>query len=89
MGPSPKGIATAAREGKTDKLLQGAISRTCPCQQTNGMRVTFFRAGTQISGTHLQLLARSRCCALARTGDLVLFHRGELCYKMGRLRHSN
>lgn len=56
------------------------------------MRITFFRSGTQISGMHLQLLERSKCCALARTGvpgAPVLLHRGELCYKMGKLRHSN
>lgn len=56
------------------------------------MRVTFFRAGTQISGIHLQLLERRKCCALARMdvpGAPVLFHRGELHYQMGRLRHRN
>lgn len=57
-GQAPRDAA-AAREGKTDKWLQCAIPRTCPCQQTDGMGATFSRAGTQISAIHLQLPARS------------------------------
>lgn len=88
------GESTAARERKMNEQIKCAISRTRPCQQTNEMRVTLFRSGTQISGIHLQVPKGMHCthCTLARMavpGAPLLLRMGELHYKTGRLRDSN
>lgn len=88
------GESTAAREKKMNECMKCAVSRSRPCQQTNKMRVTLLRSGTQISRIHLQLPKGMRCkhCTLARMGvpgASVLLHMGELRYKTGRLRDNN